>query len=107
MISYIKEYKPVRRRLHIKNKLRLTLFLAVLVCAILIIFIQQRGASQSNYKPYQVKFGDTYWQIAKELQEQGYKPRADIRSIVDELIRESGIPAHKLKEGDTIYLPDV
>lgn len=59
-----------------------------------------------NYKPYRVAYGDTYWQIAKDLQKQGYRARADIRDVVHELISKSGIPAHELKEGDIIYLPD-
>ena len=57
------------------------------------------------YKPFKVACGDTYWGIAKQLQEQGYRPRADIRIIVHELISKSGIKPHELKEGDTIYIP--
>jgi len=60
-----------------------------------------------NYKPYRVAYGDTYWGIAKQLQEQGYRSRADIRDVVHELISKSSIPAHELREGDTIYIPDL
>jgi len=45
--------------------------------------------------------------IAKSLQEQGYRSRADIRDVVHELISKSSIPAHELREGDTIYIPDL
>jgi hypothetical protein len=103
MIPYIEDTKPVRRRLRIKNRIRLTVFLLIIVCTLLTIFIPREGASQAEYKPYAVGYGDTYWEIAKELQEQGYK--ADIRDIVHELISKSGIKPHELKEGDTIYIP--
>lgn len=106
MISYIEDTKPPRRRLRIKHKLRLTVFLLLIVCTLLAILIPKKGTSQVNYKPYRVAYGDTYWQIAKDLQKQGYRARADIRDVVHELISKSGIPAHELKEGDIIYLPD-
>lgn len=104
MLPYIKEYEPPRRRLRIKNRKRLIVFLVLILLTFLAVFIPRKGAGQTNYIEYRVAYGDTYWQIAKELQEQGYK--ADIRDIVHELISKSGIPAHELKEGDTIYVPD-
>lgn len=107
MISYIEDTKPPRRRLRIKHKLRLTVFLLLIVCTLFIIFIPKKGTSQVSYKPFKVSYGDTYWQIAKQLQKQGYRSRADIRDVVHELISKSGIPAHELKEGDTIYVPDM
>ena len=106
MLPVIKGYEPPKRRLRIKHKLRLTVFLLLIVCTLFIIFIPKKGTSQVSYKPYKVGYGDTYWQIAKDLQKQGYRARADIRDIVHELISKSGIPAHELKEGDIIYLPD-
>lgn len=105
-MPYIKRYEPVRCRLRIRNKRRLVVFLLLILLTFLAVFIPKTGVGQTNYKPFKVAYGDTYWQIAKELQEQGYKPRADIRSIVFEIVTESGIPAHELKEGDTIYIPD-
>ena len=105
MNPYIKEFEPPRRRLRIRSKKRLTVFLLIILLALLLIFIPRIGTSQVNYKPYTVGYGDTYWDIAKQIQAQGYKPRRDIREIVDELIRASGIPAHQLREGDTIYIP--
>ena len=107
MTPIIKEYEPPRRRLRIRSKKRLTVFLLIILLALLLIFIPKIGTSQVNYKPYTVGYGDTYWDIAKQIQAQGYKPRADIRSIVFEIVTESGIPAHELKAGDTIYIPDV
>jgi len=71
------------------------------------IFIPQKGVGQVEYKPFKVAYGDTYWGIAKQLQQAGYKPRADIRDIVHELIQKSGIKAHELREGDTIFIPVV
>ena len=106
MLPVIKGYEPPKRRLRIKHKLRLTVFLLLIVCTLLAILIPKKGTSQVSYKPYKVGYGDTYWQIAKDLQKQGYRARADIRDIVHELISKSGIPAHELKEGDIIYLPD-
>ena len=105
MIPVIKEYEPPRRRLRIRNKFRFILILLLVICTVSTFFIHRIAQSQTAYRPYQVRFGDTYWDIAKQLQAQGYKPRRDIREIVDELIRASGIPAHQLREGDTIYIP--
>jgi hypothetical protein len=107
MLPYIKRYEPPRRRLRIKNKIRLTVSLIVIVLALSAILIPKKGTSQVSYKPYRVAYGETYWQIAKSLQEQGYRPRADIRDVVHELISKSSIPAHELREGDTIYIPDL
>jgi len=105
MISYIEDTKPPRRRLRIRNKFRFIFILLLVICTVSTFFIHRIAQSQTAYRPYQVRFGDTYWDIAKQLQAQGYKPRRDIREIVDELIRASGIPAHQLREGDTIYIP--
>ena len=107
MVPVIKEYEPPHRRLRIRNKKRLIVSLILIVLAFFVIIIPHQGTSQVNYKPFKVSYGDTYWQIAKQLQEEGYRPRADIRDIVHELISKSGIKPHELKEGDTIYVPDM
>ena len=107
MYPYIEDTKPARTRLRIRNKKRLMVSLILIVLAFLFIIIPHQGTNQVNYKPFKVSYGDTYWQIAKQLQEQGYRPRADIRDIVHELIQKSGIKAHELREGDTILLPDL
>ena len=103
----IRLWEPPRRRLRIRNKKRLMVSLILIVLIFLAIIIPRQGTSQVNYKPYRVAYGDTYWQIAKQLQKQGYRSRADIRDIVHELIFKSGIKPHELKEGDTIYVPDM
>jgi len=107
MLPHIKEYEPPKRRLRIKNRIRLAIFLLFILLAFLLIFIPNIGAGQVNYKPYTVVYGDTYWNIAKELQQNGYRSRDDIRNVVDELIQKSGIKAHELKEGDVIYVPAI
>lgn len=107
MVPVIKEYEPARTRLRIRNKKRLIVSLILIVLAFLTIIIPHQGTNQVNYKPYRVAYGDTYWGIAKQLQEQGYRSRADIRDVVHELISKSSIPAHELREGDTIYIPDL
>lgn len=106
MYPYIEDTKPARTRLRIRNKKRLMVSLILIVLAFLFIIIPHQGTNQVYYKPYRVAYGDTYWGIAKQLQQAGYKPRADIRDIVHELIQKSGIKAHELREGDIIYLPD-
>jgi len=103
----IKLWEPPKRRLRIKNKIRFMLFALVVLLTIIACFIPRRGTGQVSYKPYRVMYGDTYWAIAKELQRQGYKANTDIREVVHELVKMSGIPAHKLKAGDTIYIPDL
>lgn len=107
MYPYIEDTKPVRPRLRIKNRIRFIVFLLLILCTFLTFFIPKRGVGQVNYKPFRVAYGDTYWQIAKQLQEEGYRPRADIRDIVHELVSKSGIRAHELKEGDIIFIPDM
>jgi|SRR5690554_499329 len=106
MLPYMKEYGPVRRRLRIKNRKRLIVFLVLILLTFLMIFIPKIGTGQINYTEYTVTYGDTYWSIARGLQAAGYGGRKDIRDIVHELISKSGIPAHELKEGDTIYIPE-
>ena len=99
------KYEPPKRRLRIRNKIRFIVSLIILFTVISIL-IPDKGTSQVEFTEYQVSYGDTYWGIAQDLQRQGYRPRADIRDIVHELISKSGIPAHELKEGDTIYIPE-
>ena len=105
MIPYIKEFEPPRRRLRIRSKIRFIIFLTIILFTLFTLLIHSIGESQTIYKPYKVRYGETYWDIARQLQAQGYKPKADIRSIVHEIIETSGIPAHELKEGDTILIP--
>lgn len=107
MYPYIEDTKPVRSRLRIGNKRRLIIFLLLLLFTLLSIFIPKKGTSQEKYREYQVGYKETYWSIAKRLQEAGYKPRADIRNIVTELTEASDIPAHELQAGDTILIPEV
>ena len=108
MLPVIRRYEPpIKRRLRIRNKKRLIVSLILIVLAFLAIIIPRQGTSQVEFVEYQVKYGDTYWQIAKQLQQNGYRTKDDIRNIVDELIRKSGIKAHELKEGDIIQIPDL
>jgi len=100
------KYEPPKRRLRIRNKIRFIVSLIILFTVISIL-IPDKGTSQVEFTEYQVSYGDTYWGIAKELQKNGYRPRDDIRAIVDELVRKSGIMAHELKESDIIYIPDL
>ena len=81
MLPYIKEYEPPRRRLRIKNRIRLTIVLLIIFCTLSTLFIHRTVKSQVAYKPYTVAFGDTYWSIARGLQAAGYGGRKDIRDI--------------------------
>ena len=105
MIPIIKEYRP-RRKLRIRSKIRFVVFLVLILSTVLVALIHSTAKSQTTYRPYEVRYGDTYWDIARWLQAQGYKPKRDIREVVEELIRASSIPAHELREGDTIYIPE-
>lgn len=97
--------EPITSRLRIKNKARFTLFATLLIITILAAFIPAKQEQQIEYRPYVVGYGDTYWQLARKAQDNGYK--ADIRIIIDRMIERSGIKAHELKEGDTIFIPEV
>jgi len=101
----IRLWEPPKRRLRIQSRTRFVVFVLVVVLTVLAILIPKKETSQVSYKPYRVAYGDTYWGIAKQLKQAGYKPKADIRMIVHELISKSGIKPHELKEGDTIYIP--
>ena len=107
MVPIIKEYEPPRRRLRIRNKIRFIVSLIIIIYAICSFFIPDKTTAQVNFIPYKVSYGDTYWNIAKELQAKGYKSNKDIRIVVDELVAKSGIKAHELKEGDIILVPDL
>lgn len=107
MMAPIKYVPPLKRRYRIKNKKRFTAFIVIVIISILAVVMPTRTDSQVSYRPYEVAYRDTYWDIAKKLQAKGYKANKDIRIVVDELIKVSGIPAHELMEGDTIYIPDI
>jgi hypothetical protein len=96
-----------RRQLRIQNKIRFIVFLLLILLPVITFFIQRTGHTETKWTEYQVSEGEYYWNIAKQLQQAGYKSKTDIRKIVDELQEMSGIPAHELMEGDTIYIPDM
>lgn len=97
--------EPITSRLRIKNKVRFTLFTALIIITILAAFMPAKQEQQIEYRPYIVGYGDTYWQLAREAQDNGY--REDIRIIVDEMIEKTGIQPHELKEGDIVWIPEV
>lgn len=84
-----------------------SIFLVVLIITTLLVVAFSKGKEpkQVDYIPYTVGSGETYWHIAKNLQERGYKSAKDIREVVHELATGSGIKAHELREGDVILLP--
>ena len=94
-----------KRQLRIKNKARFALFATLLIITIFAAFIPAKQEQQIEYRPYVVSYGDTYWQLARKAQNNGYN--ADIRIIIDRMVERSGIKAHELKEGDTIFIPEV
>lgn len=104
MRLHVKKELPATQ-LRIKNKARFTLFTAILIITIFAAFMPVQKQQQIEYKPYVVGYGDTYWQLARKAQDNGYN--ADIRIIVDRMVERSGIKAHELKEGDTIFIPDM
>lgn len=98
---------PPKRRLRIQSRKRFILFVLVILLVILVLFIPSKTDGHVAYKPYKVGYGDTYWGIARQLQNDGYRSGADIRDVVYELIEKSGIKAHELKDGNTIFIPDL
>lgn len=107
MLPILIRYEPPKRRLRIRNKIRLIVSLILIVCTSFAFSIPKKGTSQVEFVPYTVRYGDTYWHIAKELQRAGYRSNADIRDIIHELVSKSGIKAHELREGDIIFVPVV
>ncbi len=105
MMAPIKYVPPLKRRYRIKNKKRFIIFLIIISLPIMAIMIPVETDSQIIYRPYEVRYGEYYWHVAKRLQDEGYDK--DIRDIVDELQKVSGIPSCELKEGDTILIPDL
>ena len=103
----IRLWEPPKRRLRIQSRTRFVVFILVVVLTVITILIPKKETSQVDFKPYQVGYGDTYWDIAKKLQKQGYRSRTDIRDIIHELVQKSGIKAHELKDGDIIYIPEL
>src|SRR5699024_4179947 len=101
---HVKKELPATQ-LRIKNKTRLTLCVSIVIRTILAALMPRPKPQQIEYRPYKVGYGDTYWQLARKAQDNGYN--ADIRIIVDEMTERSGIKAHELKEGDTIFIPEV
>lgn len=110
MLPFIQRVVP-SRRIRVANKERLALSLittVLLLCTITYPFYRKpanKMADEIIQKPYTVGHGDTYWQISKALQADGYKKDKDIREVVHDLVKWSGIKAHELKEGDIILLP--
>lgn len=96
---------PLKRRYRIQNKIRFIVFLLLILLPIMAILIPDKADSQVSYRPYVVGYKEYYWHVARRLQDEGYKK--DIRDIVDELQKVSGIPAHELKDGDIILIPDI
>lgn len=94
-----------KRQLRIQNKKRFIVFLIIISLPIMAILIPDKADSQISYRPYVVGYKEYYWHVARRLQDEGYDK--DIRDIVHELQKVSGIPSHELKEGDTIYIPDL
>lgn len=102
------KYEPPKRRLRIQNRLRFILFLLLILLPVITFFIQHTGRTETKwveYRPYVVSYGDTYWQLARKAQDNGYN--ADIRVIIDRMVERSGIKAHELKEGDIIWIPEI
>lgn len=97
---------PLCRRLQIKNKKRFICFIIIISTFIVFTIGECKSGKtlkHTEYVPYVVSYGDTYWDIAKKLQLKGYKK--DIRKIVNELIELSGIQPEHLKENDIIFIP--
>jgi hypothetical protein len=69
---------PPKRRLRIQNKLRVSVFMSVLIIALLVLFIPSKTDGHVAYKPYKVGYGDTYWHIAKDLQKNGSYPHTPL-----------------------------
>jgi len=82
---WIQLQEPPKRRLRIQSRTRFIVFILFIVLAITAFVIPGQGRSNVEYKPYRIGYGDTYWHIVWQLQEAGYRPRADIRILVPNL----------------------
>lgn len=97
----------MKRRYRIISRLRFTVFIAILIAAIVFIAAQNfdsngvLGLTEEAYKEITVKKGDTLWQLAKM-----YGPnQQDIRETVYTICKINNIKPEELHPGISINIP--
>lgn len=89
-----------------KAKLQLSVRLFLLLTALAVVFLMIGGSAEADVPPpppteYVVQPGDTLWAIAGTLA----APGADLRPLVTDIARLSGIDADSLQPGQVLLLP--
>jgi nucleoid-associated protein YgaU len=100
---------PIRRKTRMqKANLQLSVRLALLLTALAVVFLMIGGSAEADVPApppaeYVVQPGDTLWAIASALAE----PGADLRPLVADIARLSGIDADSLQPGQVLLVPAI
>jgi nucleoid-associated protein YgaU len=89
-----------------KAKLQLSVRLSLLLAALAVVFLMIGGSAEADVPApapteYVVRAGDTLWGIASATAE----PGQDLRPLVADIARLSGIDADALQPGQVLLIP--
>lgn len=95
-----------RSEIHIKSRLRLVLFLCVMVLAVLLLvlsplFNRGQAMTQAHFKTYFVAEGDTLWEIAKLT----LPDNTDIRDYISEIRKTNYLNDANIRAGQKLMIP--
>jgi nucleoid-associated protein YgaU len=98
---------PIRRKTRMpKAKMQLSVRLFLLLTALAVVFLMIGGSAEADVPTpppaeYVVQPGDTLWAIASAVA----TPGADLRPLVADIARLSGIDADSLQPGQILLIP--
>jgi nucleoid-associated protein YgaU len=98
---------PIRRKTRMqKAKLQLSVRLFLLLTALAVVFLMIGGSAEADVPrtpptEYVVQPGDTLWAIAEAIG----APGADLRPLIADIARLSGVDADSLQPGQILLIP--